>query len=552
MTAGWKRASLMILAATIFVGCDNDQNKADKQVQADLSDARQVALSSKDGAVDAAHKKLEDAASTAAASANVRAAAKSALAQADLEAAHQSMQKIDREELDLARAVWEISQLAEQIRTSNSAVVGFSKYDPKEAHDAIQEKIAEAQGGSGKAVWFQQGNATIPTLSAVKQQISELEGQIAQLQQQVKNLSDEQAHLIDTAEQAAAQADKLKGNEAVDVFKRSSDFRKQAGDKAVEIDKLQSQIDRLQRNLAIAQGQESTLNEVIAQLQDQSATLDAGWKQIADHVAAQQQLSAQILGTAGGSQPAAAEVSTAGQSIVQKALELDRLAKDIQKLREDAQLDASNSAKFFEDAYTAADEFRRATQTKITDPKNAGRPEIAVWKSMIAALDPQQFRLQQAAAQRTLGDLYLSNAASINRRISLRDSLKSSVEGTTLSVPAEINDPDLDKSMQNALTLANEAYDESDKLLGNIADSGASPELQGSALLNHALTLYGWAQIARLSGDEPTAASRIQLAIQDRNNAADHNIPIPAMPSELGTVPKAALPTTDTSATTQP
>src|SRR5450432_1789316 len=222
MSAGCNRATAIILAAAFFVGCDNEQNKADKQVQLDLSAARQVALSGKDGSDAAAQKILQEAAGSAAASPNIRAAAKSALAQADLEAAHETMRKIDRSELDLARVLWEMSQLSEQIRTSNSAVVGFGKYDPKDARDAIQMKIAEAQGGPGKTVWFQQDNASIPTLSAVKQQISETEGQIAQLQQQVKNLTDERDHILDTAEQAAAQADKLKGTEAVQVFKRSS------------------------------------------------------------------------------------------------------------------------------------------------------------------------------------------------------------------------------------------------------------------------------------------------------------------------------------------
>ncbi|HMB96072.1 MAG TPA: hypothetical protein VKK61_08550, partial [Tepidisphaeraceae bacterium] len=377
--------------------------------------------------------------------------------------------------------------------------------------------------------------------------------QIAQLQEQIKNLNNEHDGLTDQAEQASAQADKLKGDKAVEVFERSSDLRRQAGAKSIEIDKIQSQIDQLQRNLAIAQGEQNALTEVIAQLQDQGAALDAAWKEIDAHVTRQQQLSSDILG-AGAAAPAADQpLGTAGLSVAQKSADLDRIVKDLQKLRGDAQQDAANAAKYFEDAYTAADQFRREMQTKISDPKNAGKPEIPVWKSMVASLDPMQFRLQQAAAQRTLGDLYASDADSLNRRISLRDSFKTAVEGTSLVVPAEINNADLDKALQASITAANDAYQESDKILSDIAEGQSSDQanaerLRANSHIGRALTLYGWSQVAKLAGDAQNANDRLKLAIQERNAAAEQNIPIPAMPSELGSVPKPSTePTTQQS-----
>jgi predicted nuclease with TOPRIM domain len=539
--------TVLCAATAFFVGCDNSQNQADKQIRADLAQARQVALAGGANASDMAIKKLEDAAAASAASPDSLAAAKSALAQANLDASHETMRQINTKEMDLARLDWEITELAQQIWTSNSAIVGYKKYDPQAAHDAIAQRIADAQGGPDKPVWISDDRTNIPTLSAVKQQISDLQGQIAQLQEQVKNVTDERGHIVDQAEQTAEQADKLKGNKAVQVFEQSSNLRRQAGQKSVELDKLQTQIDRLQRSLAIAQGQETTLNEVISQLQDQSAALDAAWKQIDDHVNKQQQLSTQVMG-ASAAAPASGQslLGTAGQSLVQKSAELDRLVKEIQQLRGQAQQDASNAAKYFEDAYNAADQFRRQMQTKTSDPKNVGRPEVPVWKSMVASLDPMHFRLQQAAAQRTLGDLYSSNADSLSRRISLRESLKSAVEGTSLTVPAEINDSELDKSLQTAITSANDAYGESDKVLSDVAegqsaDQANAAKLQANAHLGRALTLYGWSQIAKLSGDQQNAGDRLKLAIQERNTAADGNtIPIPAMPSEMGDVPAPA------------
>ncbi len=554
MRAGLKRATTILLAAAsaFLAGCDNDERKADRQVQQDLAEARQVAQMGGEDANQASAKLLQDAANRGDASAGVRATAKAAVAQNEMETADELLRKIDRAEMDLARVTWEISQLTEQIRTNASVVAGYKKYDPKPAREAIAQKIAEAQGGPGKPVWFTHGNATIPTLSAVKQEIARLEGEIAQRQEQVKSLTEQRGRILDDAEKAAAEADKLKGDKAVEVFKRSSELRRQAGEKAIEIEKLQAQINRLQRDLAVAQGQQTTLNEVIAQLQDQAATLDAGWKEIDVQVAKHQALTAEMLGAAGAA-PAAttneastsadqASTSTAGGTIAQKAVELGRMAAQIRKMREDAQLNANNAVKFFDDAYKAADELRASLQLQITDQKNTGRPEIETWKRLQAVVDPMQFRMQEAAADRLLGRLWADDAVSLGRRVALRDQMSAALEGTNLAVPQQVIDGDLVGQRKAALEQADAAYKESDKLLSDIAESQAPESLKDSAHVARALTLYEWAQVARQSGNEAAAAEHIQEAISQRNLAAERNLALPAMPVELGAAPQRAVP----------
>jgi hypothetical protein len=52
-------------------------------------------------------------------------------------------------------------------------------------------------------------------------------------------------------------------------------------------------------------------------------------------------------------------------------------------------------------------------------------------------------------------------------------------------------------------------------------------------------------------GKESDAANHVQAAIADRNLAAEHNLPIPSMPAELGTAPKAAVAAAPTTAPTE-
>jgi len=542
-----------VLAALLGQGCDDPQRQADKQVQRELAEAREIASSG--GDTGAARQKLRDAANSAsAASDSVRAIAKSALAHSELESAQNTIRKIEQLELELARLVWEVTRQATQIQISGSAVAGYTKFDPRPAREAIAQKIAEARGGPGKSAWFTHGNATIPTLAAVTQEIARLEGEIAQRQEQLNNLIDRRAKLLDAADEAAAQADQLKGDRAVEVFKRSSDLRKQAGDVAVQIDKLNSEITRLQRSLGIAQGQKAVLDELIAQLEDQRKTLDAGWSAMEQQVARQKALAAQLLGSVAAApaqpepgdqqSPFAVARRTAGASIAEKAVVLGQLVDQIRTLREEAQLSLSNAITFFGDAYQAADALRRSLQDLISDSRNQGRPELVAWRSMQQTLNPFQFMLQQAAAQRRLGGLWASDAASISRRIELRQTVESALQGLDLQVPVQLLGRDLEEQRNNALNQAKQAYQESDDALANIIENDAPEPIKNAARVGRILTLCGWAQALRQAGDAAAAEEKIKLAIDARNAAAELNIPLPSLPAELGAPPPKPAPAT--------
>jgi hypothetical protein len=529
-------------------GCDNGQNEADKQTRADLTEAQQK---TSEGDTVTANAKLTSAAGNAAASAGLRASAKASLAQAEFEAGQNIVAKIDMMERDLSRVAFEIGQLANQIRISSAEVTSSREYDPKPAKDAINSAIADAQGGPDKPAWFTQGNAVLPTLTAANDQVVKLQADLSQKQDQVKNLTQQRGVLLDQAEQATAQVDQLKGNQALDVFKRASDLRRQAGEISVQIDTLQNDIATVQDNLSVAQAQQAAASDAVTQLKDQIATLDKTWAEVDAKAADHQKLAADILG---GASASAAAGSSAGGSITQKAAEWSRLTKEIRDMRNDAEAKLGDAARSFDDARKAADELRKDLSDQITDPKNTGRPEIAAWENARLAMDPAQFRLQFATAQRALGELHLSEATSAGIRASVVASLQSALEGTSLRVPPELLAGDLSTERSNALKSADAALHESDDSLENIINGRSDiKNIATTAKIARALTLYDWSQVSRQMGNPADAKAHLTAATEARNSAAEDNAIIPAMPAELGPIPtKPSADSAQADATTQP
>ncbi|HVT90096.1 MAG TPA: hypothetical protein VHD56_14680 [Tepidisphaeraceae bacterium] len=547
MTHGSKPAfaSAIIAAALLVGGCDDSQHQADKKVQSDLSEARQFALS-QDAAQE--HSKLEEAAGNTDASPGVHAQAKAALAEAEFEVGRNTAAKIGRADVTLARTLWEISQLADQIRAGNMSVAGYRKYDPKPAREAIAARIEQAAGGADKPAWFTHDHSTIPTLDAANKEIARLQGELTQRNEQLTNLTQQRTRLMDEAEQSLAQSDQLKGDKAIEPFKHASDLRKQAGDIAVQIDTLKSEIAQRNAALAVAQGQKTAASDVISQLNDQLAAIEKAWKELDSQEASNQKLSAAILGsgaTAAPDEAAAAAAAVAG-SISQKASVIENLVKEIQKLRADAVTSITNASKYYDEAYTSASQMGVDLKTRISDPNNAKRPEVDAWKNMVKVLEPMQYRLQQASVQRTLGDLYTSEVVSLSDRISLRDSLQKSLRNAGLVVPATLSAGELEQDRKTAIANGEAAYKASDDALSAIVDGVAPEEMRVSARIGRALTFYEWAQLARVSGDETTALTRIGSAARERNTAAEANLAlVPVMPSELGPIPKPAAPASE-------
>lgn len=530
MSAGLKRAgaTALITAAMLCAGCDDSQ--ADKNVRQTLADAR--LLSKTDPNPEAAKAKYIEAASISDASNIAKTEAQAAKAYAELDSAIELSRQIDQKNIELSRIEWGIVELAQQIRSSNSARAGYQKFDPKPIKDAIEAKLAEARGGANQPAWFAHASASVPTLATVNADITKLEGELNQKKTELDSLVASRTKSIEQSELAATKGRDLKGQEALAVYTEESNFRKLAGQTSVQIDGLKNQIGRLEKQLAVAKGQQTIVNEVITQLQEQITQVDAAWKSYESQASAHQQLSARILGTpVSGEQPAGA----VGGTISQKAAEADRIGKEIEQLRSNAISSANNAAEAFAQAFNTA----KAAKAELDSRASAegSRPEAAAWRGLGEVLNPFQYLLRQARAQRVLGELYSNEAASASARLEARDAVQTALEGTGLSVPAALGGADLATARTTALTNANKAYEASEGFLVTLTESGTA-QLKGAAYVNRALSFYGWAMVARQSKNEKAADQYITSAKAARDEAFNNNFPLPTLPGELGAPPK--------------
>lgn len=522
-----RRAAAFLFAASAaaLCGCDQATGTADKQVKSDLAAAHD-AMAVKDAST--ATSEFEKAAKNDDATPEMRTVAKSALARDRLTAAYGLIGQIDALELQLARAVNDATAIAQQIRTGGTAIAAYKNFDPKPITTAISDKIAEAQGSADKRDWVKTGDSTIPTLTAAKQNVSKIEGEIAQLQEQHKNLEAERAKLVTDAAAAAERSENSKGKESVDTFKTGSDLRKQAGEKAIELDKLDVQITRQQAELAVAQGQQKIVEDAIAQMQQNSQARDAGWSQVDKDVATRKAFAAKLLG------PKDPQVDT----VAEKAEQIDELVKKIADLRGQAESAASDAAKYYDDANKSAQAAQTDLRTRLGDPSVQSKPDVTkALKDLQDAVEPLTYKLQAAAAQRTLGNLYASEAASLNRRALLQETVKTAAASIGGTVPESLNAGDPARDRDAKLALAEDAYKASEGLLGDVIDGQASDELQTAARISRTLTYYNWSLLNKLANKDADAKDHLAKAVTDRDAAAGHQVAIPALPSELGAPP---------------
>jgi hypothetical protein len=546
----------VLLSSLWLAGCDTAANQEDRKVQADVAQAQAIIGSAQSpGATDEdrmnatrAGKTLENAASDALISPMTRAIAKSALAQTEVNSASKIMHQIDLDDATLHSLIWEISQLTQQVDKSRAVAAGYDKYDPKPAHDAIADFLAAAQGGPDKPEWFKLDNSSMPSLTAVTQTISQLQTQIAKQADDLKALQDQRTQVLDNADQADQSSASSKGQQSVDDFKHAADLRKQAGDLTVQIEKNQAQTIPLQKDLAVAQGQQVVLQELIKEFQDQSQALDAGWKSVQDTLASQAVLQKQIVAGTGEAAPApaagapgaAASASvaesispTAGQSLNDKADALGKLVKAIHDERLDALADLNNAIQHYRDAGSAAKLYVGALDPIIKDPNNAQRPEKDAWQNLEDTINPAAYNMQEALAQRQLASLYLSQIDDDNRRAQLQDEASKLLGAANLPVPTALSDTGLDADKTASAKSASDAYAAAETQIENLTSGGPPVPLKNLARVESILTLYGQVQLAREMGDAAAAKDKLDQAIAKRAEATDNSLQLPPLPPEI-------------------
>jgi hypothetical protein len=293
------------------------------------------------------------------------------------------------------------------------------------------------------------------------------------------------------------------------------------------------------------------VTDVINQLTAQGEALKSGWQTTQEKINAQVQLAKQIVGESSSAAPPSEGATTMpSATVAQKAAEINRLAGDIKQMRGDAQSKLDSAIKLFNDAYKAAEEVRISTRKKMDDDANQNRPERDAWKKLIEVMDSQYYRLREASAQRMLASLYASEAASLRNRINLKAGVVPTIERAGADVPTALQPANLDKDYTQAVNLADEAYKAADEILTNILEGTAPKETKDAGKVERILVLYGWAQVDKMGEKGKEAEAHLQQSVAIRNDAAQEQIRLPALPAELGTAPAPTPPTPEP--TTQP
>jgi hypothetical protein len=559
--------AMVLLGSLWLTGCDTPANQEDRKVQADIA-AAQDTISQADsiGATDqqiqqgtAARKALEAAAADQLITPLVKTQAKAALAQAELNAASKTMRQIDLDNGNLHGLIYEISQLAQQVEASRSMAASYDKYDPKPAHDAIAQRIADAQGGPDKPDWVKLDNTTIPSLAAVTQTISQLQGQLAKQADDLKSLQDQRTQILDEADQADKSSEVSKGQQSVDDFTRAAGLRKQAGDLTVQIEKNQAQTIPLQKDLAVAQGQQTVLQALIQELGDQSTALDAGWKSVQAAVASQAVLQKQIV--AGSGEPTAAPVApadqtaaagapttasilspTAGLSLNEKADALKQLVQQISAEQSDAIANLHNASTHYGDAGSAAAAYIAVLDPIMRDPNNAKSPKQDAWKNLEDTVNPALYKLKVALAQRQLAELYVAQVDNDNLRAKMQDEVTKVLGAANIPVPAALAETGIDADKTTAGKSASDAYAAANDQLLNLSHGSVPVPVKAIVGVQTILTNYGQVQLARLTGDTTTASTALDAAKSAVSDAVQNGLQLPPLPPELAAAVAPATP----------
>ncbi len=453
---------------------------------------------------------------------------KAALGQFRWDEAKALLDQAVEQQLANERTVARIRRLGQSLNWSNLAVAGLSHSDPKQALAHFDQQIAAIRGDGESATWSAEKGAKLPTLSALKQQISNLEGDVSKRQAEIQSLTRQRDQLSGQADQLAAKSEKEKGRQSVEDFKKASDLRKKAADVQRQVDLATSRLTPRQQDLALAKAQRQAIEKGITQLEQERAALAAQWDAIQKEIQAQQQSAKKVYQQSGGHEE---------DTIAAQIAELNKGLEKVDQLRQAAVESLEKASTQFTGAANTAQNLLNQLRAQAS----AGGEMSEAEKTLQSVLSPQTYLLQKAAVTASLAEVKGAKAAALRHRIELTDFLTPILKKASVSVPKSLGDPSKLKSeAQAAQKEADKAFAETEQMLKQFG----SGDVGKSATVLHILTLYNWSQLAAGAGDAKNAASRLQAAKALADNAARNNVPLPPLPSEITPAPAAAAPAT--------
>jgi hypothetical protein len=535
MRAPVKHVAVLAAAVSTWagvVGCD-DQLGNDKQVRRAIVESREAASKGESGRADAL-KKLQEAADNKGASPAASAQASAVLAAAEVAEAGRLMKTVDEANREISRLVYEIGILGQQIANSNQKVAAYRASAPTAAQEDAKKKLAEAQGGGDKAVWIAAENANVPTLAAVKQDVSRLQGEIAKKQDQIKQLEQQRLAAAAEADKNRQASENEKGNKSVETFKIAAAAQKKADDIGTQIDVVAASIIPLQRDLAVAESHQAAAAQAIENLTKQIETINAGWKGTEQQIATQAQIAANLVGAAGSAAPA--EGAEPANTINDKAQLLSQKVLEAQAAFNEADSRLDNAIKHYGDAASAAQKLASEVNTKRQGIER-NSPYYKAFDDLMATVNPSIYKLGQAEATQLRATGQASQAISLLGQQRMMQTLQPILAEAKLDMPQALGGLQVDAELERTKTAAAATYDEALKLYEEVSTSAPDGSTKQSASVGRIFANYGKVLLARATGDTEGAATALAGAKEAQKYALENKAVLPAMPVELVIIP---------------
>jgi hypothetical protein len=524
-------AVIFAATATISItGCDTSTGKADKQIHQNVSTAvAQLNGSEQDRAQ--AESLLQSASQLTNASSASSIDVQELRGQLELRDAQELQPKIDSQQADIHRLIWDIQQLGGQIQASNQLATALNQYDPASIQAALSKSISQVQGSADSANWGTTGS--IPTLTTVATNISTLQAQLDQLQATIKSLTDQRAAQLAQADQLNQTSEKTKGDKSLDLFKQGATARKKADELSVQIDENNVKLARVQTHFDVAQGQQNMLNAAVKDLTGKADQSTGAWKTVQQQIENQKAQAKALVGQPG--QTANPDDPTGGLTLVSKVATLNKKLETLRALREEAETHLNNATDRFKDAAQLAISLQSKLQLQITDPKNQTRAESAAWKDQASTMHPARYQLQGARALERRAALAAGRAADANAISQLAQNLKPTLDQLQEALPAPLNDSDnkIAGDIKTGRQLADESYDAANELLKGV-DEGSAPEDQkNAARISSIFTQYGWYLLSSSANDPKAATAHLDEAKAQRDAVVQNGFDVKLLPPEL-------------------
>lgn len=458
-----KRCTVLTLAlgGLVFTSaaCDESaERQADRKVQSAVESSKAHRAKATTQEFNSALADLNTAASQQAASLSERIRANALLGEIEFEAGDRAVRELNPIDSEIARGVWEISQLGSQIAGLNSSSKSLAGNDPSAALKEIASKRGELATAS----------------SAAGQKAQELQGQIDKIKAQVNELIKQKDAAIAEADGAADKASKASLKEADALMDTVTESRRKAGNLGHDIDKVSATLLPLERDLATEEGKKKSADDAIATLEARKQILEGNWSTVQSQIQAQK-----------------TQIGKLGEELSSKATALDTLNKQAAAIRVRALDHFDKSAKHNSMASNDAKTLGGQLLTWSGSQSFGTAPEKKAWERLREVYNLNAFKLFEAEANNAAGNVHSRAAEQLMVQQNLAGNLAKQLADAGVPAPATLSSG-IAADQKKEVDAANKAFTDAATKFESVYTVGTNPkEMKDVAQLSQMFSLYG-------------------------------------------------------------